>query len=280
MESTKGLAVSLVEEDVPSATPDQTRAELLERTGRSAAPILKAFVQNPDRRIKDRSGPLSEFVRNGDLRGLRAFLLLHAMISSGGKDHHDWSTSLPIGAWARAFDTTAAADKASARAAVSKILRRLEDRKLITRARVGKKRLVKVTILRPDGHGGPYTRPGKGNADRFLPLDNTFWTDHWFQQLKLPETAMLLVALHEKPGFEVATEKFPEWYGWSADTAERGFGVLADLGLLRIDKEKRTSALSDTGTMTVNIYTLTGPFAHKQSAAGKGPQRETPRLGG
>lgn len=257
-----------IDEDITPPTPDETRTALVERSGRSAAPLLKDFVQNPDRRLKVRSGPLSVFVRNGDLRGLRAFLLLHAIISSGGKDH-DWSTSLPVGAWARAFDTTVNAEDASARAAVSKTLRRLEGRKLITRSRAGKKRLVKVTILRPDGEGGPYTRPGNDNADRFLKLDNKFWTERWYDKLDMPGTAMLLVALHEKPGFEVPAEKFPEWYGWSADTAERGFGKLADLGLLHIDKKKRKSALSDTGITDVNVYTLTGAFAPEQTSEGK-----------
>lgn len=246
-------------------TPEETRADLLTRSKRSGAPILKSFVQNPDKNLKKRSGPLSKFVNNGDLRGLRAFLLLHAIISSGG-DTGDWSTSLPIGAWARAFDTTVDAEPASARAAVSKILRRLEDRKLITRASTGKNRLVKVTIVRPDGSGEPYTRPGHRNTDRFLKLDNRFWTEKLYDQLDISATAMLLVALHEKPGFTLPTEKVPEWYGWSADTAERGFKKLETMGLLHVEKMTRKAPLTDSGLTTVNVYTLMGTFAPDEAS--------------
>lgn len=255
---TKPEAVSDLE--AQESTPEETRADLLTRSKRSAAPILKAFVQNPDRKSKDRPGPLRQFVNNGDLRGLQAFLLLHAIISSGGESD-DWSTSLPIGAWARALGTTVGAEPASSRAAVSKIFRRLENRKLITRASTGKNRLVKVTILRPDGHGGAYTRPGHKNADTFLKLDNKFWIEKYYEQLDISATAMLLVSLHEKPGFELPTEKVPEWYGWSADTAERGFKKLETLGLLQIDKRTRKAPLTDSGLTTVNVYNLTGVFA-------------------
>ncbi|MCV9996548.1 hypothetical protein OIU93_19985 [Paeniglutamicibacter sp. ZC-3] len=250
------------------STPEETRVDLLTRSKRSAAPILKDFVQNPDGNLKDRSGPLSEFVKNGDLRGLRAFLLLHAIISSGG-ENEDWSTSLPIGAWSRAFDTTIGAEPASARAAVSKIFRRLQDRNLITRTSTGKNRLVKVTILRPDGHGGTYTRPGNKNTDRFLKLDYKFWTEKLYEQLDISATAMLLVALHEKPGFELPTENVPKWYGWSADTAERGFKKLEALDLLKIDKRTRKAPLTDSGLTTVNVYTLIGAFAHEEAAEAK-----------
>jgi hypothetical protein len=37
---------------------------------------------------------------------------------------------------------------------------------------------------------------------------------------------MLLVALHEKNNLELPAERVPEWYGWSADTSERGLATL------------------------------------------------------
>lgn len=265
MKSNEKNPEAVSEPDAEQSTPEETRADLLARSKRSAAPILKAFVQNPDGNLKDRSGPLSKFVKNRDVRGLRAFLLLHAIISSGG-DTDDWSTSLPIGAWSRALDTTDGAEAASARAAVSKIFRRLQDRKLITSKSTGKHRLVKVTILRPDGSGDAYTRPGNKNSDRFLKLDYKFWTEKIYEQLDLSATAMLLVALHEKPGFELPTEKVPDWYGWSADTAERGFKKLETLGLLQIDKKTRKAPLTDSGLTTVNVYTLIGTFAPDEAS--------------
>jgi len=254
--------------DDKAATEAETRAYLLERSKREYAPILKDFVQSPDKKLANRGGPLSGFVRNGDLRALRGFLFLHAIISSGDGDN-GWSTTLPLGVWARVFDTTTTAEPRSASTAATKMLGRLEARRLIERERVGRARKVTVTLLRPDGQGKAYTRPGKGNEDRFLKLGNNFWTDGWYKQLDLPATAMLLVALHEKPGFELVTERVPDWYGWSADTAERGLRSLADFGLIKVDKRLKKTPLSPTGATQVNVYTLTGSFAQPNPAAKK-----------
>lgn len=247
------------EADESPATEDETRKVLLDRAVRPAAPVLKDFVQNPDKRLKYRGGPLSVFVKNGDLRGLKAFLFAHAIISSGAGDN-GWSTTLPLGAWARALDTTTTASPRSATTSATKILARLEDRKLIERSRQGRERKVTVTLLRPDGSGSPYTRPGKGNDDRWLQLDNCYWTDGWHEKLDLPALAMLLVALHERPGFELVTERVPDWYGWSADTAERGLRTLAEHGLLHVAKRAKKAPLSPTGVTVRNVYTLRGPF--------------------
>ena len=186
--------------DEPAATEDETRAALLARSKRDFAPINKLFVQAA-RTSPCRHGPLAEFVRNRDLRGLRAYLLLLGITSSGdGQD--GWSTTLPVGVWARAFDTTRGATPASAATAVSKVLTRLEQRRLIDRKRRGRERKIRVTLLREDGSGNAYTRPGKGNTDRFFRLSHRFWLDGWYERLDLPATAMLLVALHEKHNFE------------------------------------------------------------------------------
>jgi hypothetical protein len=263
-------------EDEEPATAEETRNFLLGRSGRDSAPILKSFVQNPDRKLQCRAAPLSAFVRNGDIRGLRALLFVHAIISSGDAEN-GWSTTLPLSVWARAFGTTATADVRSATTAATKILGRLEDRGLIERSRVGRARKVTVTLLRPDGSGKPYTRPGRGNSDRFLKLSNVYWTDGWADRLDLPATAMLLVALHEKDGFELATEWVPRWYGWSADTAERGIATLRDLGLLSVDRRVRKAPLSPTGATVRNVYTLNGPFRRTSPAgaakSSRGPDR-------
>jgi hypothetical protein len=119
-------ATGALEDEAP-ADEKTTREHLLTRSNRDSAPIYKGFVQNPDKRLTDRSAPLSEFVRNGDLRGLRALLFLHAMISSG-KGDNGWSTTLPLAVWARVFDTTKTADNRSASTAATKVLTRLVDR--------------------------------------------------------------------------------------------------------------------------------------------------------
>jgi hypothetical protein len=242
-----------------AATEAETRAALLERSGRDFTPVRKTFVQAP-KGAQSRPGPLSQFVRNRDLRGLRAELLIIGINSSGdGQD--GWSTTLPIPVWARAFDTTVGATDASAATAVSKVLTRLEKRRLIERDRRGRERKIRVGLLREDGSGQPYSRPGKDNSDRFLRLPNRYWIDGWHDKLDLAATAMLLVALHEKPGFELPTERVPEWYGWSADTAERGFATLEKLGLLQKITRVKKAPLSPTGLTKINEYTLIGPFA-------------------
>lgn len=243
-------------EDEAPATEDATRAHLLHRSNRTYAPLPSCFIQNPDQKLKDRSAPLGEFVKNGDLRGLRALLFLHAIISSGEGDN-GWSTTLPLAVWARVFGTTKTASGRSSSTAATKVLTRLVDRKLIDRARTGRARTITVTLLRPDGSGLPYTR-ADGKVDKFIKLKNEFWTDGWFDKLDMPATAMLLVALHEKPGFELPTEHVPAWYGWSADTAERGLKTLVKEGLLEVHKRIKTAPLSPTGATEVNVYTLVG----------------------
>jgi hypothetical protein len=208
------------------ATEEETRAARLERNRRVFRPINKLFVQAP-LGSKSRYGPLSWFVRGRDQRALQAYLLIIG-VNASGHGEHGGSTTLPIKVWARAFGTTLHATDASAATAVSKVPTRLEKRQLIDRARRGRSREIRVTVLREEGNGPPYTRPGQGNTDWFLKLPHAYRTDGWYEKLDLPATAMLLVALHEKPGFELPTKHMPEWYGWSADTAERGFRTVQE----------------------------------------------------
>jgi hypothetical protein len=257
--------------DESPATEEETRAALLERNIRDFTPINKLFVQ-ASKGSTSRHGPLSQFVRGRDLRGLQSLLIIIGATSSGDSDE-GWSTTLPIQVWARAFDTTRYATSASAATAVSKVLTRLEKRQLIRRERSGRNRRIRVTLLREDGSGKEYTRPGKGNSDRFMKLPHKYWTAGWYAKLDLPATAMLLVALHEKPGFRLATQRVPEWYGWSADTAERGFARLQELGLLRVTKRLVKTPLSPSGLTEVNEYRLLGDFAQ---ATQKTSTRKTP----
>ncbi|MBN9618338.1 MAG: hypothetical protein J0H43_01160, partial [Actinobacteria bacterium] len=255
------------------ATEDETRAHLLTRGNRSAAPILKSFVQDQDRRKKNRAGPLSVFVRNCDDRALKAFLFLHVFISNG-KD--GWSSTLPLQTWARVFGTTRDAERRSASSAATKLLTRLEQRHLISRARSGRARQITVTLLKPDGSGADYgNRPlGATADDRFFNLTHRFWTDDWHRQLDLPAVAMLLVALCEPlTGFELATERVPEWYGWSADTAERGLKTLHDHGLINVHKRVQKAPLAPLGVTIRNVYTLTGALVPDPTR--KPPARKT-----
>jgi hypothetical protein len=256
------------------ANEADTREALLKRSGRAGVPIRKVFVQTPRKEAADMNelgGPLSEFVRCGDLRGLHAYLMILAATSSGSSVD-GWSTTLPIMVWARAFGTTTNAERPAAATAVSKILHRLVDRQLIERQRSGRQRRVRVTLLREDASREPYTRPhGKSLTDRFFTLSHAFWLDEWCDRLKLPGLAMLLVALHEtgahKPMFQLPAEHTPKWYGWSADTTERGLSELRNHGLLHSITRIRKEPLSPSGYGRVNDYYLLPPFGNSDPTA-------------
>lgn len=245
------------------ASEADTRAALLANAKRTIVPIRKAFVQVPRSLAagSHRRGPLSDFVARKDRRGLEAFLIILAATSSGGEAGDDWTTTHPIMVWARAFGTTQNAERASAANAVSKVMHRLEERRLIERSRSGRERKIKVRLLREDGSGRPYTRPAGNEAgERFLRLDHAYWEQDWQSRLTLPGLAMLLVALSEQQGFTLPTERVPGWYGWSADTAERGFAELEEVGLLSKVKYRRKEPLSPNGYGMVNKYYLGPPF--------------------
>lgn len=256
-----------VKDDDPNedpATEAETRAALLANAKRAFVPIRKAFVQVPRSLAVDpnrRAGPLSGFVARKDRRALDAFLIILAATSSGGETGNDWTTTHPIMVWARAFGTTQSAERSSAANAVSKVLHRLEERRLIERSRSGRERKIKVRLLREDASGHAYTRPaGSEAAERFLRLDHAYWEQDWQSRLALPGLAMLLVALCEKQGFTLPSERVPGWYGWSADTAERGFAELEEVGLLHKVKYRRKEPLSASGYGMVNKYFLGPPF--------------------
>jgi len=236
-------------------TPDKTRLDLLTQSKRAYAPIPNMFVQNPNQNLRDRSALLASFVRRRDIRGLQMYLLLNAIISSGDKG---WYAAKPLEVWARAIGATEFAQGKSANTATSKILGRLAELKLIEKTREGG--MVKVTLLRPDGSGKPYTRPSAGNTDKFFNLSNKYWTEGWHRKLSPAATAMLLVALHEKPGFDLVSERAPAWYGISADTVERGFKELKEHGLLRVVPGYRSESQVEGGIVKFNRYWVQEPF--------------------
>ena len=52
----------------------------------------------------------------------------------------------------------------------------------------------------------------------------------------------------------------PEWYGWSADTAERGFRELEALGIIDKHSSSKKTPLSPTGFTRVNEYSVLPPY--------------------
>lgn len=247
-----------------------TLEHILRRSGsfdRGYVPIHKVFVQTPRDAVSkgtSRAGPLAKFVKGSDARGLHAYLLANAAITSGdGED--GWSAAYPLPVWARALgvgETTSS--RSTTGAAMSKTFKRLEDRSLITRARRGTDRAVRITLLRPDGSGEPFTREDLRGRDRYLRLSTCLWDRDadWLGKLDLPALAMLLTLLHEPPeGVDLPTEKMQLWYGWSADTAERGLRRLEDLDVITKQGHWRKAPAAPDGRTWTNHYQVIGDFA-------------------
>lgn len=190
------------------------------------------FIQKPPppkgsrKNSTSRAGPLAEFVTNGDLRGLTAYLLVLAITSAENTD--GWATTLDNRIWARLLGTTETTGcsttepSAAAIAAAYRTFTRLESRNLITRKRVGR-RQTRITLLREDGTGAPYTRPDGIDDNRFIKIPHAMWKHVDTGQLTVPAIAMLLTSANEPSGFDLRAEYSKPWYGWSPEaTPVRG----------------------------------------------------------
>lgn len=214
-------------------------------------PLRRAFVQQGGQADPE-PGPLASLVRNGDQRGLDLFLLLKAVASAS-----PFNSSRNAEVWARALRLTGMTAEEQT---VSRIWRRLADLRLVSRSRSG--RLADIGLLREDGSGEPYVHPGAA-GDPYLQLPVAYWLDEggqWCSTLGLPAKAMLLVALSLPPGFVLPVEKAPDWYGISADTAQRGLASLVRRGLVERVRTYKKAPLAPAGFSYDSRYTLQGDF--------------------
>lgn len=233
----------------------ETVAALLEETNRHIVPFRRVFVQQ-GRGKATTPGPLASFLRKHDERALDAFLFVHAMASASTP----YDIALPSGAWVRVLGLSETAELASARTAVSKIMKRLEDRKLITRTRT--KKQSHIHLLREDGSGETYTRPtSKLLSERWLRLPHAYWLEGWTESLSLPAKVVLLIALSLDEGFYLPADRAPDWYGISPDSCDEGLRELRTVGLLASDYTWVKTARSDTGWTRQYTYTLIGSFS-------------------
>lgn len=236
------------------ATPKETVVELLKSANRltGAVPLRRSFLQQ-DSPQGLTPGPLATLVRHGDRRGLDLYLLLKAVASSAPYNSHRGA-----GVWARALrHTGVTADERS----ITKIWSRLEQLRLIARSRYG--RLADITLLREDGSGAEYVHPSK-EKHAYLQLPVAYWLDdesRWCETLSLPGKAVLLIAHSLRPGFALPVEKTPEWYGISADTAQRGLAELVRRGALKRARTPKKAPLAPQGFTYDSRYTLQGVFA-------------------
>ena len=72
--------------------------------------------------------------------------------------------------------------------------------------------------------------------------------------------AVLLVALALRPPFVLPVEKAPDWYGISADTAQRGLASLGKYGVLKAVRTYKPVPLAPKGFTYDSRYTLQGAF--------------------
>ncbi len=241
----------------PRQGQQETLEALLVKSSRHTAsfPLRATFVQGP----ADARAPLAELVRRGDERGLELFLLHRACASA-----EPWDVNQPSALWARALglvrpDLLEKTDR-NAGAQVSKVWHRLEERRLIHRERSG--RWARVIALDESGSGAPYEIPEK-NYSR---LPYAYWTadDHWYLNLSLAAKAVLLIAIQQRPEFDMPEGLVAKRYGISRDTWRTGSAELVNYQLLQVTHTFETDWLSATARRGRSTYALTGAFARAE----------------
>lgn len=241
----------------------QTIEDLLIRAKWDAVPIRNDFVQQ-GRGAATRPGPLAEFVRSQDLRGLHAYLLVRAFASS--KSDRGWDCTLDADTWIRALNLRATTTPDAARSAVSKAFGRSVKRALLSRERVGRK--SSLVVLREDGSGLEYTNPGT-DREPYFKLPHTFWTDEHYKTLTLPGIAVLLIALSLPDEFILPSDQGKAWYGIGADSIAKGLRELAELEVLDYRTEWVVNARAKDGYQSQRYYKLIGPYSAALRASKK-----------
>lgn len=243
----------------PPPSRKQTVTGLLDDTGRAIVPFRTSFVQQGHGNTTT-PGPLADFLSAHDERGLDAYLLVHAIASA-----EPWTCEFGSTLWVRALGIRTNKQD-SARGAVSKVMRRLEDRRLVRRSRANRNAVVQ--LLCEDGSGEEYVHPAR--TDRYFRVTDAYWREDYFARLSLPAKVMLLVALERPDDFYLPFEYAPTWYGVSADSAERGLRELHTNDLIAVQHAWVPNARSDTGWVPRWTYTVTGPFSKQaQDVAAK-----------
>jgi hypothetical protein len=232
----------------PSVSAEDTIRALLAASKRhgNAVPIRTIFVQQGarGRRVQ---GPLAHLVR---ARDELAFDLMMLVLLVASAPPHD--ITRPAAMWLRALYRDPRSK--SAASVLSRAWGRLADRRLIDRSRAG--RQARIELLREDGSGAPYSYPDGSDGDYYLKLPFVYWEEGLHRKLKLAAKAMLLVALAEQDGFSLPFERVADWYGMSADTAQRGFDQLVELGVLNVKVGYKRAPLTAQGWTEDRRYTV------------------------
>jgi hypothetical protein len=228
------------------ASPADTLADLLDRSGRSSVPIRRTFLQRTDRT----PGPLAAFVSGRRGLALDLYTLFHAGASGG-----EWDVRQPAMSWARMLDMP---QTSASETTISRNWNWLEQHKLIRTQR--DHRVRKVILQLEDGSGRPFER-ASGQDRGFFKLPYAYFTDRIHKELKLPGKATLLICLAQNVTFTLPTERAADWYGISADTLERGLQELRRLDLIKSWSRTKKAPRTRLGYTTVAHYALREPFA-------------------
>jgi hypothetical protein len=234
-----------------AATPDETLADLLDRSNRTSVPIRRTFLKATD----GSPGPLAAFVSGRRGLALDLYLLLHAGASGG-----EWDVRQPARSWARML---ALPQNNASETTVSRNWTWLEKQKLIRSQRAH--RVRKLILLREDGSGREFTRANGKEERGFFKLPYAYFTRRYHQQLQLPGKATLLICLAQHATFTLPSEPASAWYGISADTLERGLQELRDLKLIMSWSTSKKAPRTRFGYTTVANYALLAPFGHPPS---------------
>lgn len=264
---TTARALEALPLDVPPAPLGQQQSveATLRGTHRTQVPIRKTFVQQ-GRGRSTTPGPLAEFLTSRDPRGLDAYLLIHALASAS-----PWNCNYPSGFWVRALGLARGKELSveainQARPAVSKIMKRLVDRKLISRTRDSRR--ANLTLLREDGSGHAYQRPFDAD-DQWFSLPHAYWHEGHYRSLSLAAKVVLLIALERPDDFLLPQERAAGWYGVSADSADRGLRELRQVGILQVRQIWVEEPKSDIGYTQRWTYRLLGSYStDSRNAAG------------
>ncbi len=248
--------------DQPLSQDETIKWLLYDRSGRRnhTVPIRRAFAQGLDEdgpRTAHKPGPLHQLIRNE--LALDLLLLVHAVASGG-----DFSVTERAETWARATGVSFKTD-GSASAPVSRLWHRLDELQLIGRSTDG--RLTKVTKLREDGSGNPYTRPAGSKTgplrDIYFQVPFTYWDDGLHRKLDMAGKTVMLIGMSlRKVTFALPqTKTFAGYYGISETTLRRGISKLLTAKILNeVDSETYLTGETATGTGVRILFSFRPPY--------------------
>ncbi|WP_445340442.1 hypothetical protein [Bifidobacterium sp. ESL0825] len=224
---------------------------------RRGALIRNSFVRSSDGTTVP---PLSEFstIRGGSGVALKLYLAIIWLSAA-----KPYATNFEAADWARMIglaqpDTRGAA---SVRRAIGTLARH----DLITKEHIKRQRANRITLLREDGSGSPYTPP-KANKrdDRYFAVPKELWAQGHIQKMDTAGLTMLLILLEEQHGTEPRKQwwtqnQFKKRFHISKDTRTKGTKELEERGLLtaRFEYLRTRDDEPLTPRKTRKTYTLT-----------------------